>query len=82
MPAHMLGMQDIFFWLEKKMAALSELILQMIMYFHAGSHVKPRKVKMCMQMRAGRNEHKKQWTSSLRAFFAFALDTNWLEEKQ
>ena len=64
------------------MAAPSELILQMVMYFHAGSHVKPQRVKMCMQKRAGRKELKKQQTSSLGAFLAFALDTNWLEEKQ
>ena len=40
------------------MAALSELLWQMVMHFHAGSHVKPLRVKMRMQMRAGRKEHK------------------------
>ena len=38
----------------KNMVALSELILQMVMYLHAGSHVKPRRVKMHRQMRVGR----------------------------
>ena len=42
----------------RNMAALSELILQMVTYFHAGSHVKPRRVKVHMQMMAGRKEHK------------------------
>ena len=46
------------FWLEKNMAALSELILQMDMYFHAGCHVKLRRVKTRMQMRVVRKEHK------------------------
>ena len=30
----------------------------MAVYLHASSHVKPRRVKMCMQMRAGGKEHK------------------------
>ena len=36
----------------------------MDMYFHAGSRVKPWRVKMCMQMRASRKEHKNNecWT--------------------
>ena len=42
----------------KNMAALSELLLQMVTHFHAGSHVISRRVKMCRQMRADRNEHK------------------------
>ena len=42
----------------KNMAALSELILQMVTYFHAGSHVKPWSVKTRMQMGAGRKKHK------------------------
>ena len=42
------------------MTAPSELILQMVMYFHASSHVKPQRVKTCMQMRAGRKEHKNE----------------------
>ena len=45
----------------KNMAALSELLLKMVTYFHAGSHLKPWRVKMYMQMRAGRKEHKNQW---------------------
>ena len=40
----------------KIMAALSELLLQMVTYFHAGSHVKPEREDM--QMSAGRKEHK------------------------
>ena len=63
------------------MAALSELKLQMVMYFHAGSHVKSWKVKMCVQMRAGRKEHKNNKRRHL-ASFAFALDMNILEMKQ
>ena len=47
----MLRVQDTFFFTGKNMAAQSELILQMLMYFPAGSHVKP------LQMRAGRKEH-------------------------
>ena len=47
-----------FFWLEKNMAALNELISQMVMYLHAGSHIKPWRVKMHMQRRAGIKEHK------------------------
>ena len=40
----------IYFLTRKNMAARSDLILQMVMYFHPGSHVKPRRVKTCMQM--------------------------------
>ena len=47
----------------KNMSALNKLILQMVAYFHAGSNVKPRRVKMCMQMRAGRKELKNQTSS-------------------
>ena len=54
----MLRVLDLFLWLEKNMAALSELLLQMVMCFHASSHVKPWRVKMRMQMRTGRKEHK------------------------
>ena len=57
------------------MAALSELILQMVTYFHAGSHVKPWRVKKHMQMRAGRKEHKNNERCHS-ASFVFALDTN------
>ena len=46
------------FLIGKNMAALSELILQMVMYFHAGGHVKPWRVKTHMQIKAVRNEHK------------------------
>ena len=63
------------------MAALSKLILQMVTYLHAGSHVKPRRVKMHMQMRAGRKEHKNN-KHCHSGSFAFALDKNWLEEKR
>ena len=42
----------------KNMAAPSELLSQMAMYLHASSHVKPQRVKMRIQMRAGRKEHK------------------------
>ena len=57
----------------KNMAALSEFISQMVMYLHASSHVKPRKMKMCMQMKAGRKRHKKN-EYNYSVFFAFALD--------
>ena len=48
----------IYFFDRKNMATLSKLILQMVMYFHASSHVKPRIVKAHMQMRASRKEYK------------------------
>ena len=51
----------------KNMAALSELLLQMVMHLHSGSHIKPRRVKMRMQMRAN---------VVIQCFFAFVLDTN------
>ena len=56
------------------MAALSELLLQMVTDLHAGSHVKPRRVKMCMQIKAGRKGHKKNEHGSARAvIFCFTL---------
>ena len=70
----MLRMQDLFFnW--KNMAGLRELILQIVMYFHAGSHANPQRVKMCMQMRAGRKEHKNN-EHGYSGTFALTLDTN------
>ena len=57
------------------MAVPSELILQIVTYFHAGSHAKPWRVKMHMQMRAGRKEHKNNEHGHL-GTFAFVLDTN------
>ena len=63
------------------MAALSELISQMVTYLPAGSHVKPWRVNVRMQMRAGRKEHKNNERQHLGSF-AFALDKNWLEEKR
>ena len=65
----MLHMQDLFFWTGKNMATLSELILQMVTYFHVDSHVKPWKVKMHMQMRAGRKEHKNNECCHSASFF-------------
>ena len=50
----------------KNMATPSEHILQMVTYFHAGSHIKPWRVEM--QMRAGRKGHKNNEHQSLRAF--------------
>ena len=35
----------------KNVTALSELILQMVLYFHISSHVKPQRLKMYMQKR-------------------------------
>ena len=62
-----------FFFTRKDMAALSELILQMVMNFHASSHVKPRRVKMRMQMKTGSKEHKNnECRHSELFFFAFA----------
>ena len=75
MSAHMLCMQDVFLSLEKNMDALSELLLQIVMHLHAGIHVKPRRAKMHMQMRAGRKDHKNN-RSHHSVFFAPALDTN------
>ena len=68
----------IYFLTGKNMAALSELILQIVTYFHAGSHIKPWRVKMHLQMREGRKEHKNNEHRHL-VFSAFALDMNWLE---
>ena len=66
---------------KKNMAALSELLLQMVTHLHTGSHVKPRRLKRRMEMRAGRKEHKNNGRRHS-VFFAPALDTNWLEEKR
>ena len=52
----------------KNMAAPSELISQMVMYLHADSHVKPRRVKTSMQMRVGRKGHKKNKSQSVNCF--------------
>ena len=76
--AHILSVQDLFLWLEKKknIAALSELILQMVMHLHAGSHIKPWRVKMCMQIRAGRKGHKKNKCGQRQSvIFCFAFVT-------
>ena len=53
----------------KNMAALSELILHMVMIFHANSHVKPRRVTTHVQMRAGRKEHKNNECRHSELFF-------------
>ena len=68
------------FLIGKNMAALSELISQMVTYLHTGSHTKSRRVKMCMQMRVGRKEHKNNEHHHLGSF-SFVLDKNWFEEK-
>ena len=58
------------------MAALSELILQMVTYLYTGSHIKPRRVKTHMQMKAGRKGHKKnERGSAMMSFFCFAFAT-------
>ena len=62
----------------KHMVTLNELILQLVTYFHAGSHIKPWRVKMRMQMRAGRKEHK---NNKHHHSASFVLDISWLEEK-
>ena len=62
------------------MAALSELILQMVAYLHTGSHIKPWRVKMFIQMRVGRKEHKNNERHNLGSF-SFVLDKNCLEKK-
>ena len=59
---------------EKNMAAPSELISQMITYLHAGSHIKPWRAKICMQMRAGRKGHKNNEHWSLCIFFCFGRE--------
>ena len=56
----------------KSKAALSELLLLIVTHFHAGSHVKPRRVKMCRQMSAGRKEHKNNRRCHS-AFFGYEL---------
>ena len=65
------------------MAALSELILQMVMCLHVGSHAKPQRVKMHIQTRAGRKGHKKNKRRFVSDDFfslllrqSFALDEN------
>ena len=55
----------------KNMAALSELLLQMVTYLHASSRVKPRRVKTHMQIRAGWKGHK----NDERWVFCFAFVT-------
>ena len=60
----------------KNMAALSELISQIVTYFHAGTHIKPRRVKMHIQMRADRKEHKNNRCRHSESFLGFTLDTN------
>ena len=55
------------------MATPSKLILQTVTYLHAGSHVKPRRVKMHMQMRAGRKGHKNNERQPL-WFFCFGQE--------
>ena len=64
----------------KNMAAHIELISQMVTYLHTGSHIKPGRVKIHMQMKAGRKGHKnnKRWLLCV----LFASDKNWLEGKQ
>ena len=57
------------------MPALSELISQMVTYFHANSYIKPWRVKMHMQMKAGRKEHKNNEHCHSESS-AFVLDTN------
>ena len=46
----------------------SEFISQMVTHLHTSSHIKPRRVKMRMQMRASRKGHKNNDCWSLRAF--------------
>ena len=60
----------------KNMAASSELISQIVAHVHTGNHIKPQRVKMCIQMRAGR----KGQTTNVVTWGS--LDKNWLEEKQ
>ena len=57
------------------MAALSKLLLQLVTHFHTGICIKLWKVKMHMQMRAGRKGHKKNERGSAKLVilcFAFA----------
>ena len=63
------------FLTRKNMATLTEFISQMVMYLHISSHIKPRTVKMRMQMRVGRKEHKNNECCHS-APFALALDKN------
>ena len=62
------------------MAALSELILQIVMYLHASNHVKPQRMKTCMQMRAGRKGHKKNKCQSRKIVLKWFLEVR-LNEK-
>ena len=55
------------------MAALSKFMPQMVTYLHAGSHIKPRRVKTLMQMRAGRKGHKKNKRRSRRMILKWFL---------
>ena len=65
------------------MAALSKLLLQMVTHLHATSHVKPRRVKTRMQMRAGRKEHKKNKRGSAMCYFlCFAFATVFCFEQE
>ena len=61
------------FWIGKNIAALSELISQTVTYLHAGSHVKPRRVKTRMKMKAGRKGHKKNEHGPAMMIFFFLL---------
>ena len=70
----------IYFLTGKNMAALNEITLQMVTYLHADNHVKPRRAKMPMQMKAGRKEHKNNERHHS-VSFAFVLDKNWIEGK-
>ena len=54
----MLPVQDLFLWLQKTWLPWASFLLQMVTHFHASSYIKLRRVKMCMQMRSGRKEHK------------------------
>ena len=58
----------VYFLTEKNMTALCEFILQMVMYLHTSSHVKPGRVKIHMQMGAGRKKHKNNELHHLASF--------------
>ena len=70
----MLHVQDIFFELYKTWLPWASLYRKRS-HLHAGSHVKPRGVKMCMQMGAGRKEHKKTNVGQWQWVFCFAFAT-------
>ena len=57
----------------KNMAALSELILQMVTNFPTSSHVKLQRVKTRMQMRADRKEDKNNKCRHSKLFFFFCV---------